>query len=211
MPTPTLKFRHSFFPDISNSWNYPSSFIKNAPTLNVFKKRYMEFFIVTSKPIYGIHNPVGIKYLTRLQVGLSHLRAHKYQHNFVDTTTQCCSCANNVSETIEHYLLYCPNYSLIRSELFEKLRLIVSLLILTSTSYTCDLLLYGDSSLSFLTNKKIYKVQLALLFQVKDLRYLSFLKTGTSISHFVDCEISSFSVFFRDPCYQCALRVSKKR
>ena len=191
MLTRTLKFRHSFFPDTSNSWNYLSSFIKNAPTLNVFKKRYMEFFIVTPKPIYGIHNPVGIKYLTRLRVGLSHLRAHKYQHNFVDTTTQCCSCANNVSETIEHYLLYYPNYSLVRSELFEKLRLIISLLILTSTSYTCDLLLYGDSSL--------YKVQLALLFQVKDLRYLSFLKTDTSFSHFVDCEISSFSVFFSRP------------
>ena len=126
----------------------------------------------------------------------------------MDTTTQCCSCANNVSETIEHYLLYCPNYSLIRSELFEKLRLIISLLISTSTSYTCDLLFYGDSSLSFLTNKK--NLQLALLFQVKDLRYLSFLKSDTIFSHFVDCEISSFSGFFRDPCYQCALRVSKK-
>ena len=156
----------------------------------------MGFFMVMPKLIYGIHNPVGIKYLTRLRVGLSHLRAHKYQHNFVDTTTQCCSCANNVSETIEHYLLYCPNYSLIRSELFEKLRLIISLFILTSTSYTCDLLLYGDSSLSFLTKKKCYKVQLALLFQVKDLSYLSFLKTDTIFPHFVDCEISSFSVFF---------------
>ena len=150
------------------------------------------------KPIYGIHNPVGIKYPTRLRVGLSHLRAHKYQHNFVDTTTQCCSCANNVSETIEHYL-FCPNYSLMRSELFEKLRSIISLLILTSTSYTCDLLLYGDSSLSFLTNRMFYKVQLALLFQAKDLRYLSFLKTDNIFSHFVDCEFSSFSGFFSRP------------
>ena len=167
MPTRTLKFRHSFFPDISNPWNYLSSLIKNAPTLNVFKKRYMEFFIVTPKPIYGIHNPVGIKYFTRLRVGLSHLRAHKYQHNFADTTTQCCSCANNVSETIEHYLLYCPNYSLIRSELFEKLRLIISLLILTSTSYTCDLLLYGDSNLSFLTNKNLLQSTISFIVSSK--------------------------------------------
>ena len=86
-------------------------FIKNAPTLNVFKKRYMEFFVVTLKPIYGIHNSVGIKYLTRLQVGHSHLHAHKYQHNFVDTTAKLCSCANNVSETIEHNLLCYPNYT----------------------------------------------------------------------------------------------------
>ena len=31
--------------------------------------------------IYGIHNPVGIKYLTRLRVGLSHLPMHKFHHN----------------------------------------------------------------------------------------------------------------------------------
>ena len=88
MTTRTLKFRYSFFPDTSNCWNYLSSFIKNAPSLNVFKKRYIEFFNITPNPIYGIHNPVGVKYLTRLRVGLSHLRAHKYQHNFRDITTQ---------------------------------------------------------------------------------------------------------------------------
>ena len=85
----------------------------------------MEFFNVTANPIYGIHNPIGLKYLTRLRVGLSHLRAHKYQHKFSDTTTHFCSCPNNESETVEHYLLHCPSYSLIRSELFEKLRQII--------------------------------------------------------------------------------------
>ena len=43
----TLKFRHSFFPDTSNIWNYLSSFIKNAPTLNAFKKHYMDFVNIT--------------------------------------------------------------------------------------------------------------------------------------------------------------------
>ena len=30
----------------------------------------MEFFNVTPNPIYGIHNPVGLKYLTRLSDGI---------------------------------------------------------------------------------------------------------------------------------------------
>ena len=107
MPTRTLKFRYSFFPDTSNSWNHLSSFIKSSPSLNIFKKRYMEFFNVTPNPIYSIHNPIGLKYLTRLRVGLSHLRAHKYHHNFSDTTSKFCSCQDNQSETVEHYLLSC--------------------------------------------------------------------------------------------------------
>ena len=43
----TLKFRYSFFPDVSNSWNCLSNFIKNSPSLDVFKKRFLEFFKVT--------------------------------------------------------------------------------------------------------------------------------------------------------------------
>ena len=34
------------------------------------------FFNVTPNPIYGTRDPIGLKYLTRLRVGLSHLRAH---------------------------------------------------------------------------------------------------------------------------------------
>ena len=60
MPTRPLKFRYTFFPDTLNSWNHLSSFIKSSISLNVFKKRLMEFFNVTHNPIYGIHNPVGL-------------------------------------------------------------------------------------------------------------------------------------------------------
>ena len=65
--TRTLKFRYSFLPDTSNSWNVLSSFIKNSPSLDIFKKRYLKFFSITSNSIYDIHNPVGLKYLTRLR------------------------------------------------------------------------------------------------------------------------------------------------
>ena len=90
---------------------------------------------VTPNPIYSIHNPVDLKYLTRLRVGLSHLRVHKYQYNFSDTNTQFCSCQNNKPETVEHYLLHCSTYSHIRSELFQKLRQIISLVTFVFSSY----------------------------------------------------------------------------
>ena len=35
-----------------------------------------------SNPIYNIFNPVGVKYLTRLRLELSHLSEHRFNHNF---------------------------------------------------------------------------------------------------------------------------------
>ena len=161
--TRTQKFKYSFFPDTSYSWKLLSSFIKLSPSLNIFKKRYMEFFNVSPNPIYGIHNPIALKYLTRLRVGLSHLRYHKYRHNFSDTTSKFCSCSKNTPETVEHYLLHCPLYHLIRSELFENLRQIISFITLISPSYTCNLLLFGNSSYDFATNRKILGLAISFI------------------------------------------------
>ena len=134
----TQKFRYCFFPDTSNSWNY-ISFIKSSPTLNVFKK--------------GICNSLTspLKYLTCLRVSLSHLRAHKFAHNFNDTSSKFCSCMNNKAETVEHFLLFCPAYSLLRSELFRKLGQVTSPLTFISPSYSCHLLLYGNPALDYHT------------------------------------------------------------
>ena len=120
----------------------------------------MEFFNVTPNPIYGIHNPIGLKYLTRLSVGPSHLRAHKHQYNFSDTSSKYCSCRDNRPETVEHYLLHCPIYSLLRREL-------VSLLTLTSSAYTYNLLLYGNPCYDFNTNKKILELTISFIISSK--------------------------------------------
>ena len=161
-PARTLKFRYSFFPDTSNSWNLLSSFIKSSTSLYIFKKRYMEFFRVNSNSTYSIYNPTGLKYLTRLRVGLSHLCVHKYNHNFNDTPSNFCSCSN-VPESVEHFLLYCPLYNNIRSELFENLRQIISLVTLTSPSFACNLLLFVNSTENFPTNKKILELTISYI------------------------------------------------
>ena len=36
----------------------------------------------TAKPVYNIHNPTGLKLLTMLRLGLSHLNEHKFNRNF---------------------------------------------------------------------------------------------------------------------------------
>ena len=34
--------------------------------------------------IYNIHNPIGVKYLTRLRIAFSHVKEHKLKHHFQD-------------------------------------------------------------------------------------------------------------------------------
>ena len=74
-------------------------------------------------------------------------------------TTNVCSCSQNMPETVEHFLIFCPRYNLIRSQLFEKLKKVISLITLISPSYTTNLFLYGNSTVDFCTeldNSLIY-------------------------------------------------------
>ena len=41
------------------------------------------------------YSPIGLKFLTRIRLGLSHLRDHKFKHSFQDTLNPICSCRND--------------------------------------------------------------------------------------------------------------------
>ena len=50
--------------------------------------------IITEKrenSIFPVHNPVGVKLLTRLRLQLSHLNERKFRHGFEDTNNPMCS------------------------------------------------------------------------------------------------------------------------
>ena len=65
--------------------------------------------------------PRGVKLLTRLRLGLSHLRERKFKYGFQDTLNPICSCGNDI-ETSTHFLLYCPHYSNKRSTFLNTIR-----------------------------------------------------------------------------------------
>ena len=118
-------------------------------------------------PVYGILNPLGLKYLTLLRVGLRHLRVHKFNHNFSDTIHPFCSCNEVDVESIEHYLLHCPHYAIFRSVLFENLQKIISLVSLINPKFTCDLLLFGNHSHDVNTNRMIILETIQYLISTK--------------------------------------------
>ena len=67
--------------------------IRNVGSYLKFMKRMLNLDsgCPISNPIYIIFNPVGLKYLTCLQLELSHLNEHKFNHNFQDCINPLCS------------------------------------------------------------------------------------------------------------------------
>ena len=59
---------------------------------------------------YSTFNNKGIKHITRLQLGLSYLREHKFKHGFLDSLNPIYSSGLDAKTTC-HYLLHCPNFT----------------------------------------------------------------------------------------------------
>ena len=104
--------------------------------------------------IYKVHNPVGLKYLTRLRMGLSHLKSHKFLHNFNDTLDQYCGCDKKSIESTGHYLLFCPIFCHTRDQLFTDIQNEISVTACDKTFVT-QLLLYRNESSSVSTGNFI--------------------------------------------------------
>ena len=91
-------FKNTFFPSVIIEWNKLDPEIQKAPSLNIFKKNILKFIRLTANNIFGCHNLKGIKYLTRLRLGLSHLYEHKFKNNFQDTLNPLCTCSCDVEK-----------------------------------------------------------------------------------------------------------------
>ena len=66
--------------------------LQSAVSLSVFKKILLKFIILSPNNVFNCHNCKGIKILTRLRFGLSHLREHKCKHSFQDILNPFCLC-----------------------------------------------------------------------------------------------------------------------
>ena len=148
-------YRNYFFPYCIGEWNKLSPEIKQSQTISIFKKKILEFIRPKKCSIYGIHDPEGLKLLTRLRLQLSHLREHKFKHNFSDTLNPLCPCQLLETESTMHYLLRCPFYNLIRATLLSEVKQIMEISELPSEWELTNILLYGDPSFSRIANSSI--------------------------------------------------------
>ena len=66
-------FINIFFPSTITEWNKLDLSICNSTGLNIFKGRLLQFVRPLENIVFTCHNPIGIKYLTRMRLGFSHL------------------------------------------------------------------------------------------------------------------------------------------
>ena len=77
-------FKYSFFPYMIVEWNKLDVTVGNAKSFLIFKNLLLKIGRPIQNSIFKIHDPLGIKLLTRLRLGLSHLNEHRFRHNFQD-------------------------------------------------------------------------------------------------------------------------------
>ena len=98
-----------FFPLTVIEWNKLGWKIKNSESIETFKQKILSFTRPSPNSTFNCHNPKGIKVLSGLRLGLSHLREYKFKRSFQDSLNPFCSCGKDEVETSSHYLHYYSN------------------------------------------------------------------------------------------------------
>ena len=98
-----------FYPATVKEWNMLGSDIQSPKSFNIFKLKVLKFIQPKTNSLFNCLNSKGVKLITNLRLGLSHLRDYKVKQSFQGCLNPFCTCGTEF-ETTAHYLLYCPNY-----------------------------------------------------------------------------------------------------
>ena len=122
-------------------------------------KQITHFFLEGESPSLRVHatffkyqNPLVIRLLTRLRIGLSHLNQHRFIHNFDNCINILCTWVFEI-ESIIQFFLHCHFYNNICQTLLDDLNVINTNILFFSKTVLTDLLLYGRSILEKFQNK----------------------------------------------------------
>ena len=85
-----------------------------------------------------------------MRVRFSSLNEHKFKRNF-DSLTPLCACGIE-NEDNEYILLHCPQFHLMRQNLFGQLSHVPGLILNLDDKPLCELLLSGDTQLIVASN-----------------------------------------------------------
>ena len=133
-----------FFSKTFIEWNKPDPAIRNSESLGIFKSNILKFFRPTPRGFFNCHNHKGIRLMTRLRLGLSHLCEHKFNHNFQNCINLLCSCAIDI-ESKSNFFLNCPLFVDKTITLLSILNKIDCKLIRTNESFLIAMLLFENS------------------------------------------------------------------
>ena len=134
-------FKNSLFPSTIIEWSNLDPSLRNSKSFVDFKDSILKFIRPSPSNVFNYNYYKGIRLITRLRIGMSHLREHKFKHNFQDCLNPICSCCLDIEST-SHLLLQCPAFNDERYTLLSILNNIAcKFLELTKSSLSQTLLL----------------------------------------------------------------------
>ena len=148
------RYMSSFLPDAITAWNNVITHFENIPSINILKYHILSLIRPKKKNIFGIHDPLGLRYLLKLRVGLSPLRYHKKCHNFIDTPSDICLCNNGIEDT-NHFLFLCPFFAIHRATLASNVIQILRKYNLNRLGNQSHLYIYGHPIINLADNRII--------------------------------------------------------
>ena len=137
--------QNSFLPFAITEWNKLNSDSKNIDSHAMFCKKLLAFIRPLGNDTYGTYDPLGIRLLNRLRLDSSHLREHKFRHNFADALNPLYSCSFE-TEDIEHYFLRCQNNLSFRKTFMNDLNNTNTAIGSLNPNDLLRVILYGDES-----------------------------------------------------------------
>ena len=141
----TGSFKNSFSPYAIMEWNKLDSEIRNADTYVSFRKMLLNLIRPMGNSTYKIYDSLGIKLLTRLRLGFSHLPEHKFRHNFADLLNPLCS-RSLETESALYFFLRCQNYTTLHIEFMADLKNINDAIMSLNESDLLHVILYGNKN-----------------------------------------------------------------
>ena len=186
-------FKNSFFPSTMIKWNNLDHELRNSDTYGTFRNAILKFIRPSPKSAFECHNLQGIKFLTRLHLGLGHLREHRFKHNFQDSLNPLCKCGAEV-ESISHFLLHCPIYRWY-SLLSTIINIDCKLLEITDSSLT-QMLLHGNPSFDIITNSLIVNATIIFVLPTKRFEEALFKKNNQCFFFYLFLNNQSINLLF---------------
>ena len=155
----TNRFSSTYFQNCPYEWNKLDLSIQLCENVLEFKRKLVQLGRPSKNCIFGIHDIIGTKLLTRLRIEFSDLRSYKFKHSF-SCSNPSCQCLTGI-ENNKHYLLHCPHFTTHRRKLLDQVSSLTNTdLIRLSSKELCDLLLYGHPDFTLINNKKRSHTQL---------------------------------------------------
>ena len=111
------------------SWFHLELSIGNSANINAFKQKLLPFICPLENSIFNVFDQEGLKLLTRLRLGFSHLNEHRFGHNFRECLEPLCTCSLETENT-SHYLLHCYHNALFCIDLMKSVKTSINIKLL---------------------------------------------------------------------------------